>query len=456
MIFMGGKTNSHIFRAYDIRGITGKDLTPEVMERIGLALAVYMKENNLGNTVCVGSDIRKSSKTLEDAFIKGLLKSGLDVFHVGESSASLSLFSGWRLGADVSAYITASHLPKEWNGVKFYTGEGVGFPEEANRRIGELATNGSFKPSGQGNIKCVNLMADYLKFMKDNFRTGSPRVVLDCGNASACLSAPGVFKEMGIDTVELFCNPDPEFPNRDMDPRPETVTELCKRVVEENADFGIAFDGDGDRGVIVDDRGRALTPDQTGVILGKGILDERGPGAIIANIECSMIFEKVLEPLGGKVIRIPVGHTFLTLEAKRQKALLGVESSGHVVMPQYYLFDDAIFIPLKMAEVLSKSGGKLSKMADEVPIYPKKRINFDCPDQRKFQVIKALQDRLSREYQDTNTMDGVRVSLKGGWVLIRASNTNPQIRLTAEASTERDLKELLDKFSEELKKEIGE
>ncbi|MCK4714501.1 MAG: hypothetical protein KAT35_02925, partial [Candidatus Aenigmarchaeota archaeon] len=335
--------------------------------------------------------------------------------------------------------------------MKFYTGEGVGFPEEANKRIGELVAGDDLKPAGQGNIKCINLMVDYLNFMKKNFRIGegqkAPRVVLDCGNASACLSVPRPFKELGIETVELFCRPDPEFPNRDMDPQPENLTELCKKVVEEKADFGVAFDGDGDRAVIVDERGRVLTPDQTGIILGKGILAEKGPGTILANLECSMAFESILTPLGAKISRIPVGHTFLTLEAKNQNVLVGVESSGHVVIPEYYFFDDAIFIPLKIAEILSKSGKVLSELADEVPIYPKKRINFDCPDQKKFQVIKSLQKRLPGEYQDVNTLDGVRVQLDNGWVLIRASNTSPLIRITGEASTENDLKELLDKFS---------
>ena len=168
-----------------------------------------------------------------------------------------------------------------------------------------------------------------------------------------------------------------------------------------------------------------------------------------------MAFERVLGPLGAKISRIPVGHTFLTLEAKKQGAILGVESSGHVVVPEYYFFDDAIFIPLKITEILSKSGKRLSELADEVPIYPKKRLNFDCPDQKKFQVIKDLQERLPREYQDVNTLDGVRINLEKGWVLIRASNTTPKIRITAEASTEQDLQELLGKFSEELEKEIG-
>lgn len=450
--------NSHIFRAYDIRGLVGEDLTPEVMEKIGLALGAYMKEKGLGNTVCLGRDIRKSSKSLEESFISGLLGSGLNIIHIGESSVNLALFSGWRLGADVSAYITASHLPKQWNGVKFYTGEGVGFPEEANKRLGELVTRGGLKPTGQGNIKCVNLMVDYLNFMKENFRAGegqkAPKVVLDCGNASACLSVPRLFRELGIETLELFCNPDPEFPNRDMDPQPENLGELCKKVAGEKADFGVAFDGDGDRGVIVDEKGRVLTPDQTGIILGKGILAEKGPGVIIANMECSMLFEKLLEPLGAKISRIPVGHTFLTLEAKKQNALLGVESSGHVVIPEHYFFDDAIFIPIKIAEILSKSGKRLSELAEEVPIYPKKRVNFDCPDQKKFQVIKNLQERLPGKYKDVNTLDGVRVNLDKGWVLIRASNTSPMIRLTAEASSEGDLRGLLDKFSEELEKEI--
>ena len=221
-----------------------------------------------------------------------------------------------------------------------------------------------------------------------------------------------------------------------------------EEVVRNGADFGAAFDGDGDRVVIVDDLGRMLSADQCGTIIAKDLLvDHRGP--VLANVECSMLIERVLEPLGAKIVRIPVGHTFLTLEAKRRNAVLGIESSGHFVIPSFFLFDDAMIIPLKLAEILVKTGRKVSELVDELPQFPKARENLECDDKLKFEVIRILADRLADEYgaDRVNTMDGLRIDLnEDGWVLIRASNTSPLIRVTVEGATDAIMGKLMRKF----------
>jgi phosphomannomutase len=439
-----------IFRAYDIRGIYGDNLYPETMLRIGLGLGTYAKERGETSMV-VGNDIRTTSPLLANALISGLLSSGIDVSNAGTTTFGVCAFSGWLLKKDVIAYVTASHLPPEWNGVKFYTGEGIGFSAEENGKIRDIVLDEKVETVSwreTGNYHEVDLRDEYIAWLGERFEfeVGEKRIVLDCGNGSMGLVALDVMKRVKLKTDALFPNPDPSFPNRPSEPT--ELGALKEAVLRNRADFGAAFDGDGDRVVIVDDRGRMLSADQCGVIIAKDLLEElRGP--VLANVECSMLIERELEKLGGKIERIPVGHTFLTLEAKRRNAVLGIESSGHYVIPSFFLFDDAMIIPLKLAEIVAKTGKKVSELVDVLPQYPKARKDLLCDDKVKFEVIRTLADRLADEYgaDRVNTMDGVRIDLNAdGWVLIRASNTSPLIRVTVEGDTEAVKEKLMKQF----------
>ena len=465
----------HIFRAYDVRGIYNQDLTIEIMTKIGLALGTFVRDELAAGKepkeVVVGNDIRATGDTLSGALIAGLLATGVKVTQVGTTSFGVTLFTGWQHKQDVSAYITASHLPPEWNGLKLYFGDGVGFPEENILALKKLALSDDIENLNKRSrvprvdwdkiqpLDCVDYKQRYIEFMAERFKLERPlKTVLDCGNGSMCLTAPETFTRLGMETIELYCDVDPRFPNRPSEPTPENLTVLSETVRKEKADFGVAFDGDGDRTVIVDNTGRVLSADPVGIILGKNILalGAKKGNVVLANVESSMAIEKVLEPLGAKVSRIRVGHTFLTLEAKKQGAVLGIERSGHLIMPEYFLFDDAMITPLRVAEILSRSERPLAEYVDELPLYPKTSYHFDCPDAKKFQVIENLQNKFAREYDNdkVNTLDGVRVDLDEGWGLIRASNTSPVIRVTVEAVTEDELKRLSELFNGELKREM--
>jgi phosphoglucosamine mutase len=442
-----------IFRAYDLRGIYNDDLTGEVMLKVGFGLGEFIRSDMNGKSAVIGCDIRTSSEIMKNTLIAGLLSTGIKVYDAGMTSFGVTLFAGWKEKLDISGYITASHLTPEWNGLKLYYGDGVGFPEENFKKIHELCSTSPAKAVDWDQIQRINhidYVQQYITFMLENFKPQRKlKVVLDCGNGSACYTAPEVFTGLGMELVKLYCDVDPCFPNRESEPTPESLTKLSETVVAEQADFGIAFDGDADRGVIVDNSGRVLSADPVGILLGIDILKEK-KGIILANVESSMAVERVLEPAGGKVNRIRVGHTFLTLEAKKQDAILGIERSGHMIMPEYFLFDDAMVIPLRIAEILARSEKTLAELVDELPNYPKHTKNFDFPDTKKFQVIDNLKNKFAAEYDKVNTMDGVRVDLENGWCLIRASNTSPVIRLTVEADSDAELASLMSKFETEL------
>lgn len=447
------KINPEIFRAYDIRGIYGEDLNEELFQKIGFILG-KKKERFL-----VGNDIRESGKSLSEALIEGLSKTGAEVIYGGTGSFGQILFSGLNLKVDKTLFITASHLPPQWNGLKIYFRDGEAFSKEDLEKLRKevLKIEAEKINFPKVKVKEVNLKKEYIENLLIKFpliKNNNLKIVLDCGNGSMGLVAPEVFKNFGFKVIELFCKLDPNFPNRSPEPTLEATKILREKVIEEKADFGIAFDGDGDRGVIIDDKGRYLGGNQVGIILGTDILKNSKEKKVVKTIACSMAIEEELSLLGGEFIEVPVGHTYVISNCKKYKATIGIEESGHIVMPEYFLFDDAILIPLKIAEIVLKEKKKLSKLVEQIKIYPFKEITFKCSDKIKFQVVEKLAEEFEKKYGKVNTLDGVKVEFPEGWILIRPSNTSPKIRLYIEAKTKEKLNILRKKFSQILEEKI--
>ena len=447
--------DKNIFRAYDIRGIYGKNLDNEIMKKIGLGVGTMMIRKNLGNELLVGNDTRASSEELSNSFIEGVTSAGINATNVGTTSFGVALFSGWKLKKDVIAFITASHKPPEWNGIKFFDKDCVGFFEEDNLEIGRIVIEEDFEDSGKkGLVKKTDMKTKYIEYLKSKFNFEKKlKIVVDCGNGCTGLVAPDLLKDFkNLEVIELFCDIDPKFSGRGSDVQEENLQSLKNKVIEENADFGFAFDGDGDRIGIVDNKGHILETGQIGTIICKNLISN-GTGKVVVNVENSMSMEEEVKKLGGEIIRIPVGHTFMMREAFRSKAIFGSEASKHFVIPEYFPFDDAMVIGLKMCEIISTQG-KLSDLAEKVKTYPNDRMKFECDDEIKFFVVENLKNKLSEEYDKIITMDGIRIEFENSWVLIRASNTGPSIRITVEAKTFEKLAELKNKFSRLLTEEI--
>jgi len=425
-----------IFRAYDIRGIYGKNLTEEIMNRIGLAAGTYSPGN-----FTVGRDFREHGAQLEKALVSGLKKTGSKAYLIGTCPASLCVFANSKMKNDIAAYITASHLPAEWNGIKFFHQDGVGFFEDENKKLGEISSSENFR-SGMGSVEHAEGMEEeYIDFVADRIKPEKIRVVADFGNGAACLIVPKILKRMGVEADFLFDRPDPTFPNRDPEPKPESLTALCKKVVEEKADLGIAFDGDGDRALFVDDTGKVIMTEQSAIIFIRDIMKTRR-GSVVANIECSDIIEEEVRKYGENVFRIPVGHTFLVQETKKHNAVFGVEKSGHICVPKFFWFDDAIINSIYMIEIVSRMSEKVSKVVKELPKWFFERIEIDCSDETKFEVMKKIKEKAVEKYENINTIDGVKIGFSDSWALIRASNTSPMLRLSIEAKDQRRLEEL--------------
>jgi len=308
------KINPTIFRAYDIRGIYQKDIDQNIFYDIGLSIGTYIKKNLKGTSLTVGNDIRKTSESLSYAFISGVTSTGVNVINTGTSSFGQTLFYGWKNNHDLISFITASHLPADWNGVKFYYGDGVGLPEEELMKIRDITLQkqweiGTWKNSGS--IQNSDPASSYKNFLNERFNYKKTiRVAVDCGGGSMTLSAPDVLNITGLTVIPVYCEPDPLFSVRPSDPKPENLSTLVKTVIKENCDFGVAFDGDGDRSVIVDDKGKILSADQTGIIIGSYGLNKKD-GTIIVNVECSKAVEEQLSPLGFSIIIRSSNHSII-------------------------------------------------------------------------------------------------------------------------------------------------
>jgi phosphomannomutase len=440
----------HIFRSYDIRGIYGKDLDEEIMEHIGNVFGQYCKGD-----IVLGRDSRSHSKNLREAFAMGFIKTGKNIIDVGEVPLGVGMFYAWQNGKDFT-FITASHLTKEWNGVKFFHADGMGYMENENFAIRDKFFEGKFISEKTGTIQFADtsiVAEQYKKYLSDRIKPQRRiKVVLDCGNGMAGVIAKRLFSDSGFIVSTIFEDVDCTFPNRNPEPQEDELVALKKKIKEERADIGIAFDGDGDRILLLDDEHRKLTPEQTAYLILKEAAKESGP--IVANVECTRMIDDIAKNVRKGVFRFPVGHTFLVNEAKKRKACFGIEVSGHYVLPFIFPFDDSMAVSLYAAYVLSKISKPLSKIVDEIKTYPFTREKFEVDDKLKPRIIENIKKKLSKE-KNVNTMDGIRVDFENGWVLIRASNTSPIIRLTVEGNDQASLEEIKNRFSKTLQEEIN-
>jgi phosphomannomutase/phosphoglucomutase len=448
---VSGKADfDHIFRAYDIRGVFGEDLTEEVAAKIGVAFAAFLG----GGTVIVGRDVRLSGEKLRDALVSGLV-TRCNVIDIGVVPTPLLYFALNRLKKDAGAMVTASHNPPKWNGFKAFRRQKGSIYGKDMEKIKEITKSIDLERLGGKRGKMVaysGMIKEYQSFVRSKVQVERRlKVVADTTNGACGLVAPALFEKLGCDILTLNQKPDGTFPAHPPVPKEETLGELKKEVVRNQADFGVGYDGDGDRAVFIDEKGKLIPGDLTLLIFARDVLQKHKSGKVVYELSCSMAVEEYVKKLGGIPLVERVGHTFIMDRMIEEKALLGGEKSSHFYFSDVYGMDDATFASLRMAEILSKSGEKLSEIVTCLPKYPSVyEKNFDCPDNLKFKVIEKLRSRFKEYGLETLDIDGVKLLEKNGWVILRASNTEPVIRVSAEAKTEEKLKELYDFATKEL------
>jgi len=429
-----------IFRQYDIRGTVGEDLTAEVARAVGAAMGSEARER-LGRpaTLAVGRDNRPSGEALMDALVEGLRSTGTAVLAVGLVPTPALYFAIHHLQADGGVQVTGSHNPPEMNGFKMVLA-GLPLAGEDIQALRERIEHGRFA-TGTGDLAVHDVLASYGREILHRIGAlARPlRVVVDCGNGAASLTAPAVLESLGARVDRLYCESDGSFPNHHPDPTVlANLRDLQARVTDVHADLGIAFDGDGDRIGAVDETGTVLFGDQILALLGEDVVRRLGKGQeVIFDVKCSDALVEALERAGARPTMWMTGHSFIKKKMKESGAVLAGEMSGHMFFgpPDYLGFDDALYAAARLLKIVAGQARPLSALRLSLPQYVSTpEIRVDCPEDRKAPVVAAAARYFAERYR-TITIDGVRWRTEDGWGLIRASNTQPILVLRFEAKS---------------------
>ncbi len=425
--------NPLIFREYDVRGVVGKDLTPEAVALLGKGYGTYAAGRGV-RTVALGRDVRLSSPAFRDAMVEGLLSTGLSVIDVGVCPTPLLYFAIHHYGTDGGVMITGSHNPPEFNGFKLCIGLGS-IHGEMIQELRRLIEEGAFR-EGKGELSRRDVIPAYREYVHGNLPIPKKlKVVVDGGNGTAGAVAPALFREMGMEVVELFCEADGRFPNHFPDPTiPENLGALVDKVRETGADVGVAYDGDSDRIGAVDELGNVIFGDYLLVLFAREILSRKPGAAIISEVKASQNLYDDIRRRGGRPVMWKAGHSLIKAKMKEEGAELAGEMSGHVFFGDRYLgFDDAIYASARLFEIMAKEGRPLSALlADLPPVVSTPEIRIDCPDEVKFRVVEDVAAAVAPLAREVIDVDGIRALFDGGWGLVRASNTQPVLVLRFE------------------------
>ncbi|MEM3712594.1 MAG: phosphomannomutase/phosphoglucomutase [Thermoproteota archaeon] len=435
-----------IFRAYDIRGVYGRDIDDHDAKIIGLAFATYL--GGEGKTIAVGWDVRKSSKGLATSLIEGIVSTGANVLNMGLVPTPLVYFAVAHLKLDGGAIVTASHNPPEWNGFKLCREKarlcGMGSGLEQVKKIIEEK---SWKSASKGFVKEAGseILEEYESYLLEKFKgkIGGIKILIDPGNGSCSKIGSEILRKFGLTVDSINDCPDGSFPSRSPEPTEESLVILRRMVKENSYDFGVGYDGDCDRALFVDDEGNVIRGDVMLALFIKHLLKNRPGEKIVYEVSCSKLVDEVCRENSIIPIMSRVGHTFILEKMLSEKAVFGGEISSHLYFGEIYGLDDAVFATLQVAELLTLTGRKLSQLVGEFPRYESFRKNYDVPDEIKFKVVSDLTSFFKEAGYKTITLDGVRVELEEGWFILRASNTLPQIKLTAEARSKQALEEIV-------------
>ena len=444
--------NPTILREYDIRGIVGDTLTEADAYALGRTYAAIARDEG-ARRLAVGRDGRTHSGMLEAALVRGLTEGGMDAVLIGMGPSPMLYFATYYLDVDGGLQVTGSHNPADYNGFKLLLKGRSVFGEEI-RAIGRRAAAGEWS-SGSGSVEEVDIREAYADRLLEGF-SGKPfRIGWDAGNGAAGPILDMLVERLPGQHFTIYTDVDGAFPNHHPDPTVEkNLADLKRLVADKQLDFGIAFDGDGDRIGAVDAKGRVIWGDQLLMILAEPVLKQQPGATIIADVKASQgLFDRIAE-LGGTPLMWKTGHSLIKSKMKETGAPLAGEMSGHVFFKhRWYGFDDALYAAVRLIEAVSESGRSLTEIVDAMPkTTATPEMRFQVDDARKFAIVDEVRDRLSAEGATVDATDGVRVSTADGWWLLRASNTQDVLVARAEANDDAGVERLIAQIDNQLAK----
>lgn len=441
--------NPNIFREYDIRGVVGIDLTEDTVYSLGRGMGAFFRKNNV-HRVSLGRDARASSPVFRNELTRALNDSGIDVLDCGMIATPILYYTLFTEDVQGGVMITGSHNPADNNGFKICLGKSTIFGEQI-AEIRDYVLNRQFV-DGTGTSTEREVVTGYSDYIASNVKLGPRKIkcVVDSGNGMGGITAVPLYRRLGVEVIELFTEPDSDFPNHHPDP---TVVENMRFAVEavkaNNADLAIAFDGDADRIGVVDETGRIVYGDQLMAIYSRSILKQHPGATFIAEVKCSQTLFDDIRKNGGNPIMWKVGHSPIKAKMRETGAAMAGEMSGHQFFAdRYFGYDDAIYAGARLLEILSNSVGESgepatisSLLAGLSPTVSTPEIRIDCPDDQKFGVVARLTDEFKKTHEVVD-IDGARILFDHGWGLVRASNTQPVLVMRFESDTQEHLEDI--------------
>lgn len=427
----------HIFRQYDIRGVVDLELTEDMMSDIARAFAAYADQHGY-TKMLVGRDNRESSPRMAELVIQALLGSGYDVVDLGLVISPMFYYAARHLDIGAGLMITASHNGSEYNGCKILMGDSTIYGDQI-QEIYRMVKDKQFISRSPGSLQQYDITEEYLNMIVDKIQLGPnpPKIVVDCGNGTASPFAGELFRRLGCQVGELYCESDPSFPNHHPDPvNPKNMEDLMVEVKRQDADIGIGIDGDGDRLGVVDKEGNFIWGDMLMILFWRDILPRYPGTACIVEVKCSQSLIDEIERLGGKPIIYKTGHSLIKAKMKEVDAIFTGEMSGHMFFAdEYYGFDDALYAGARLIALLSNSDQTITEMLSDVSrYYSTPEIRLPSTDTEKFEVVARVLEHF-RTTLEVIDIDGARIIFPHGWGLVRASNTGPEIIFRCEGDT---------------------
>ena len=443
--------NRSIFRAYDIRGIYPETLSLADAELIGRAIGSEATDRGL-SLICTGYDGRLSSPELNQALTRGILATGINVIELGLLPTPALYYGAIERGNGSGVMITGSHNPKDYNGFKIMLDGHTLSGQEIDQLYQRISNNNLYQ--GSGERYCETIQSAYLKRLQQGQQLTRPlKVIVDCGNGVPGPWIEALLEQLGCDTTALFCDVDGNFPNHHPDPeKPESLQDLIAAIKSQQADIGLALDGDGDRLALVTETGQIITPDQLLCLFSEQILKDHPGSEIIYDVKSSLQLRHLIERAGGIATMWKCGHSMIKNHMKQKNALFGGEFSGHIFFADHwYGFDDALYAAVRFLALLSSSEVTATELFSPFPPLPSTpMINIPIADEDKFELINQLSQQSFAD-ADIFTIDGLRVEFNDGWFGIRASNTTPMLTLRIEAGNQQALLRISNILLEKLK-----
>ncbi len=442
-----------IFKAYDIRGVVGKSLTAATVERIGQGLGTLAREAG-GRAIAIGRDGRLSGPELADALARGILKAGVDVIDTGMATTPMVYFAAYHFDCGSAIAVTGSHNPPDYNGLKMVIA-GTTLAGEAIQSLRERCLAGTFT-TGNGAYRRESVAPAYLARVAGDVRVHRPmRIAIDCGNGVAGAFAGELYRRMGCEVRELYCEVDGSFPNHHPDPsQPANLKDLIATVRSTDAELGLAFDGDGDRLGVVTKSGAVIFPDRQLMLFAQDVLTRRPGAEIVFDVKCTRNLAPWIERAGGKPVMWRTGHSLIKARMKASGAALAGEMSGHVFFSErWYGFDDGVYAGARLLEILSR-GADPSAVLEALPdSVTTPELNLKLAEGEPHRLIERMQaEARFPGAREVITIDGLRVEYADGFGLARASNTTPVIVLRFEGETPAALERIQGEFRSVLMK----